>query len=119
MASKRKYHRFLKDNVAQSDADARQRSRSRREMDETGWVDVPDRNFGHFEVDYDNLPPEGVRFKNLSPRGRISDIFMKLYDTNLHKKLRDFHFDRDPASVMKFQSNSASTNTMIFCTLGL
>ena len=64
-------------------------------MDETGWVDVPDRNFGHFEVDYDNLPPEGVRFNNLSPRGRISDIFMKLYDTNLHKKLRDFHFDRD------------------------
>ena len=104
MASKRKYHRFLKDNVAQSDADARQRSRSRRE---TGWVDVPDRNFGHFEVDYDNLPPEGVRFNNLSPRGRLSDIFMKLYDTNLRKKLRDFHFDRDPASVMKFQSNSA------------
>ena len=33
---------FLKDNVAHSDADVRQHSRSRREMDETGWVDVPD-----------------------------------------------------------------------------
>ena len=43
----------------------------RGEMNETGGVDVADRNFGYFEVDYDDLPPEGVRFSNLSPRGNI------------------------------------------------
>ena len=81
--------------------------------------DVSDRNFGYFQVDCVNLPPEGVRFNNLSPRGNVSDILMKLYDTKLHEKLRNFHFDRDPPSVMKFQATARSTNTMIFCTLGL
>ena len=106
MAPKRKYHCFLRDSVAQSDADAQQRSRRRQEMSETGWDDIPDCNFGHFELEYETLPPEGVRFNHLAPRDSLAETFMKLYDVNLYKKLRDFHFDHDSTSVIKFQNNS-------------